>query len=595
MDAQDTNKKALLDQMIQQEQITVLFQPVVHLGWQGIMGYEAFVRGPESSPFFTPEALFDAAIEFDQLSELEYVCRDVIIQRFSELNLSGQLFINVNPLSLSVANFVPGRTLQLLKEHHLEASRIIIEISEIHPLQDWKLLQFAVKHYREMGFKISLDEVGGGCSNLKLWAELCPDFVKIERDCIRGVEKSVARRRYVSSILEVAKVIGSQIIIEGVEHTEEYAILRNLGVHLAQGFYFAVPKENPDTAIAPQLFSERTRRQPGTGVLTAVKLVKNLHAVKAMDTLESVGEVFNNDENTHSVAVLTEEGYPLGLVLRSDLLNILASRYGRELFARKPIQDFIKRKTLIVDIDTPLEEVSRTITNAPDHYSDEFIIASNGIAVGRGLLLDLLSSITDLQITRARYANPLTLLPGNVIIQQKLDELLLAKEPFHVAYCDLDNFKPYNDVYGYLRGDELIRLTGRLLSEVCENDLDFIGHIGGDDFIVLFKSKDWEERCHTLLSQIGQIILNYYTEQDKMQGGIVASDRYGEIRAFPFVALSIGALSIERDYDKITTDMIAEIVTAAKKAAKRTSGNSLHIIECNQLNETQAINTIIAS
>ena len=180
-----------------------------------------------------------------------------------------------------------------------------------------------------------------------------------------------------------------------------------------------------------------------------------------------------------------------------------------------------------------------------------------------------------MQITRARYANPLTLLPGNVIIQQKLDECIQSQEPFHVAYCDLDNFKAYNDVYGYHRGDEIIRLTGRLLLEICETEQNFVGHIGGDDFIVLFREADWLARCDRLLTKLTEIIPHYYSEEDRTRGSIVARDRFGQMRDFPLVTLSIGAISVD-NCERVTVERIAEIASVAKKLAKQTNGNSLH-------------------
>ena len=95
----------------------------------------------------------------------------------------------------------------------------------------------------------------------------------------------------------------------------------------------------------------------------------------------------------------------------------------------------------------------------------------------------------------ARYANPLTLLPGNVPIQEHIERLLQSQRPFAVAYCDLDHFKPYNDVYGYKRGDQVIQRLGRILVECAAPEVDFVGHIGGDDFIVVFENADWPERC----------------------------------------------------------------------------------------------------
>jgi diguanylate cyclase (GGDEF)-like protein len=205
------------------------------------------------------------------------------------------------------------------------------------------------------------------------------------------------------------------------------------------------------------------------------------------------------------------------------------------------------------------------------------MITENGRFVGKGTILDLLSTITDLQITRSRHANPLTLLPGNILIQQKLDEFLRNREDFFVAYCDIDYFKAYNDVYGYMRGDDLIQLVGRLLTESADPDLDFVGHIGGDDFIVLFRSADWRERCRKLLQTFETLAPDYYTAKDRQIGGIEVCDRYGEKRYFPFVALSIGILPVTASQSGLTKEDIAERASIAKRKAKEYCGNAMHV------------------
>lgn len=574
------SRKSQLREILRDNSITVLFQPVIHLGLQAIIGYQARIRGPASSDLSLHETLYEVALEHDRLIDLEYLYRERSIARFTELNLPGALFISVQPNTFSDRLFIPGKTLQLLQEHGLDPSRVIIEIADFDPIQNQELVQFGVRHYREMGVKLALRETGNGYSSLALWTELFPDYVKVAHASIAGVDTSSGRRRYVSALMEISRSVGNQLIIEGVSTAEEYATLRNMGINLVHGDYFAAPLENPDTVVDARKFSERVqRKKTGDKIPTIAKLIKPLTMVQSTDTMQAVERVFEQDENIPSLGVIDSDGYPLSLIIRSDFMNILASRYGRELFARKPISEFIKRKVLIIDHETRLEDVSRSITNSSDYYTEEFIITSQGKVMGKALLLDLLSAITDLQITRARYANPLTLLPGNVVIQQKMDELVNAREPFIVAYCDLDNFKAYNDVYGYLRGDELIRLTGRLLGEVSHEHFDFVGHIGGDDFIILFKSPDWRERCENLLSKMEHIIPNYYTDADKLRGGIVTVDRYGATRQFPFVSLSIGALAIDRNYEQVNMDSIAETATDAKKIAKKTSGNSFYLVE----------------
>src|SRR5690606_20413911 len=111
--------------------------------------------------------------------------------------------------------------------------------------------------------------------------------------------------------------------------------------------------------------------------------------------------------------------------------------------------------------------------------SQDFIITRDGRFYGIGKTSTLLRRITEQQIRNARYANPLTLLPGNVPIHELLEELLARDEPFHVAYCDLDHFKPYNDCYGYSRGDEVIVYLAQIIQGEVDAQLDFVGHIGG--------------------------------------------------------------------------------------------------------------------
>src|SRR3546814_20755996 len=121
-------------------------------------------------------------------------------------------------------------------------------------------------------------------------------------------------------------------------------------------------------------------------------------------------------------------------------------------------------------------------------------MTEGGQFIGVGTGFDLIREITQMQIHAARYANPLTQLPGNVPIDEHIEALLLSEEPFAVCYGDLDHFKPFNDLYSYRKGDEVIQITAGLLSENADPGLDFVGHIGGADFVVIFKRPDWRAR-----------------------------------------------------------------------------------------------------
>lgn len=176
-----------------------------------------------------------------------------------------------------------------------------------------------------------------------------------------------------------------------------------------------------------------------------------------------------------------------------------------------------------------------------------------------------------------RHANPLTGLPGNVPIYEHLDEAIQRKDRVTVAYFDLDNFKPFNDVYGYARGDAVIRLVASALEEHLGPDGDFLGHVGGgDDFIVVFHSHDWQMRCEQILTTFSQRVGEHYRSEDREQGGIFALSREGEERFFPLVTLSIGAIS--PDMERVVSHGdIADMATRAKHNAKNIPGSSLYV------------------
>lgn len=568
--------RALLDQLIAQEDLHVLFQPIVALDRQSIHGYEGLVRGPEHSLLHKPNVLFAAAAKYQRLAELDFLCHKMIARQFAKLKLKGLLFLNIDPGTPSDPGFIPGQTLVYLKSYAIDPERVVIEITETRPIPEWSVCRTALQHYRQLGFRVALDDLGTGYSSLKLWSELRPDLVKLDREFIQDVDQDATKRQFIHSLLEIAKSQNCQIVAEGIEHKREYAALRQLGITLAQGRYFAAPTATPTPTLDPRLFSERAHRPATQHHRTAAALLREVPPIAPELPVRDVGELFRTQDRLHALAVV-DRGQPLGIIPRDHLMNVLASRYGLDLHGRKPIREFLTQAALMFDLHTPLEDISRRLTGAEGHYTDEFILTTEGVYLGLGSLLDLLRAITDLQVHRARYANPLTLLPGNLLIQQTLDDWLGQDEPFWMAYCDLDHFKAYNDVYGYARGDELIQLTGRLLLEFSDPERDFVGHIGGDDFIVLFRSPAWRQACEQVLHTFASLVPNHYSPEDRQRGGIAASDRYGQKRQFPFVALSIGVLPIAPGCCDLSEETISAWASHAKKQAKQQEGNSLHI------------------
>lgn len=310
---------------------------------------------------------------------------------------------------------------------------------------------------------------------------------------------------------------------------------------------------------------------------TIACLVRPVPSITPDLTVDAVGALFRRMRRLHDLPVV-QSGIPVGLVRRMDFMDIYLSQYGRDLYSRKPIALFMDARPTILENSTLLEDASRVITARADRHasSQAFIITQERRYLGLAWTMDLLEKITDLRVHCARYANPLTLLPGNVPIQEHIERLLQSQRPFAVAYCDLDHFKPYNDVYGYKRGDQVIQRLGRILVECAAPEVDFVGHIGGDDFIVVFENADWPERCARILAVFAQDVPRFYSEQDRAQGGILAQDRSARSQFFPLLSLSIGAVVPDHARCRSHHD-IATLATDAKHQAKQIAGNSLFV------------------
>jgi GGDEF domain-containing protein len=298
--------------------------------------------------------------------------------------------------------------------------------------------------------------------------------------------------------------------------------------------------------------------------------------VFSQTTNEEVHEIFCSRPDLFSLPVVDDE-VPVGMITRSSVVDKLARPYYRELYGKKSCASFMDENPLIVDHKTTIHELSRKVVAAGRLFLiNGYIITDNGKYCGVGTGHDLMKKVTEMQIDAARYANPLTQLPGNVPLHQEIDKMIEQQICFVCVYCDLDNFKPFNDCYGFERGDSVIMMVGEILSSIIDQDLDFLGHIGGDDFICLFRSEDWELRSRRVLEKFDKESQKYFSKEDLKAGGYYAEDRRGKNVFHPLMKISLGAIRVDPDYIHSHKEL-SGIAAEAKKMAKKISGNSLYI------------------
>jgi len=176
--------------------------------------------------------------------------------------------------------------------------------------------------------------------------------------------------------------------------------------------------------------------------------------------------------------------------------------------------------------------------------------------------------------------NPLSKLPGNPSIQARIERVLQSGKKFAVLYIDLNNFKAYNDIYGFEAGDRVIKTTANILVKTVlpgENSENFIGHIGGDDFIVITDFEDAEPLAKKIINAFNEISPSFYNKEDREKGYIIATDRQGNIKKFSLLSISIGI--VHNNLRQITSyAQISNIGSELKKAAKN-SNTSAYVID----------------
>ncbi len=569
-------------QLLQGPGLSAVFQPILDFRAHRYLGYEGLIRGPAGSPLHSPLALFGLAGHAGLTMEFERLCRRVVLAGFAALNVPEKLFINVSPSCLRDPTFLNGETAELLGSLGLKTSRIVIELTENQHISDFSALRDIIEAYRSLGYQIAIDDLGEGFSNLRMWSEVRPEFVKIDRHFISGIESDALKFQLVRAMHDIADTCNSRIIAEGIETDAEFATVRDLGIKLGQGYRICRPEVNPG-------------RSPGEGIRALIedssviifphertqatvirKLLRQVKPLAPNMENDKVYAYFEQHPELHVLPVVKDD-VPLGMVNRHSLIDRFARPFQREIYGRRSCTQFMDAAPLIVDHKTSVQEVGRLLSaSAKHHIFDGFIITEQGRYVGIGNSQDLMALITDMQIHAARYANPLTQLPGNVPINEHMERLLERGASFVACYCDIDHFKPFNDAYGYRKGDDVILMLGKLLSGLVDLQTDFIGHIGGDDFMLLLQSADWEERCARMLRQFDEHMAALLAPEDLARGGLVSEDRRGQPAFHPFPALSIGCVRAEPGLFSSHHE-ISFAVSHAKKQAKKSAGSSLFV------------------
>jgi len=564
--------------ILKERQIRTVFQPIISLRNGTVYGYEALSRGPQDSPLHEPELLFDCAEEYGKMWELELLCRSTAIEAVSQLEEPIKLFLNVNPQIMYDEKFRVGFTKEFLNSYHIDPHNIIIEITEKGSVNNVPDFIRIVEHYKKQGYKIAIDDAGAGYSGLNLISDIHPHFLKLDMKLIHGIEKDTMKQALVKSLSEFASLTNISLIAEGIETKAELNKLIDIGVQYGQGFYL----QKPDSSILPIRDSVKfdikeanaRKNQLLDRRITDLFICNISTTQKCLTPKIMISQVYDLMEKDKTITgfCITENEYLIGIITRSRLYNFLSGQYGYNLYARKTIDLIMSTEFLQVDYHESVHVVSKlAMARNTEHLYDFISITHDSRYYGIVTVKDLLEKTIQVEVNNARHLNPLSELPGNILIEKRLEACLMEEDEYNILYFDMNNFKAYNDVYGFENGDRCIKNFARIMRNRIHKEKDFIGHIGGDDFMAIVQKCNIEKLCRNIISDFSSALPKFYNQNDLNRGFITTKNRHGVEEDFPLLSIAIACVS-SKTYQ--TVYQLSEDITHLKKACKQKGGSA---------------------
>ncbi|MGW1715851.1 EAL domain-containing protein [Streptomyces sp. NPDC002156] len=442
------------------------FQPVVNLTTGGVAALEILAR-PESGDILA-QARRDPELDgrLAALAVRAAAARETLLP------------LHVNVFAGTLADL--GGLAAL---HHAvrEAGRlpweVTVDVVPPYTHVPQRALLEAVAVLRGEGFRICADGVGDGDVPLRLLTDLAPDLVKLDASLLD-------RPAAVRAMRTLCEQLSALLSVEGVETELQCAAAVSAGAQLAQGELFAPPARLPVADVYVPPLSPGTAATPPSGP-SVRQFVRPAALLPATASAGRVRALLTGAPDVSGVVLVDETGVPVRSVHRSRFLLSMSGRYGHALYADRPAAK-LGDPPRTVGVDATAWEVLDVVADGDrDRTSDDVAVVDRyGRCVGVVRLADLVRALAESRVEEAAGLNPLTRLPGSDAITAEVDRRITDGRMFALSWLDVDHFKRVNDGAGFAAGDELIRSVARVLAHSASGSTR-VGHIGGDDFLVL--------------------------------------------------------------------------------------------------------------
>ncbi len=580
---------ALLDILVN-KQLHAQFQPIVNLRDGQVVGYEALIRGPKGGTLRRPGALFRAAHKARMVAWFDLACQEQCFALAKAQGLKHLLFINMEAEGLAFLDMHDRPLATRARDCGLSPANIVIEITERQQVEDFPRLLQSITQLREQGFKIAIDDAGAGYSSLHVIAELRPDFVKIDRALVRNLDINGERRALLTALVQYARSIGTHILAEGSETREELGTLIDLGVTYGQGYLMGKPadtfrgvaRETREFICARQ----RQRAQRTLGRAPSVGELARAGKTLPPDALISAAATAFYKNPSQTSVVVVEAGQVRGLLMRQSLEHILSMArtvHMEELLPQDSVAQWMQTTFLRASEEQAASEVARQATTRTDlslEY-DIVVVDQGGCYAGVLPMRILMETVANVQENRLRYADPLTGLPGRVILEQEMSRRLDAREPLAVLRLDLGGLTAYNRHCGLAHGDEAIQRVADLIHNAAaqlgihpsanaaihvqaDNNCEscsamasqpverptrpaasgaFIAHLGGGGFVVLTHPDQAAGVSKQITQQFTRLQPLLHTYQQMRADCPEADERGDPVRRIPLLICAIAGVT----------------------------------------------------
>lgn len=541
------------------------YQPIVDFSQNGkVFGFEALCRlkTPDGQWLNGMES-FSLAAEVKRSQELDIACQYLALMGKSQsISVEKPIFINTLPQTIMSPGWLDF-ILQLLKKHAIDSRNVVIEIVESEKTSPEVLAKYC-DEIRKHGLRIALDDMGSGFNGLRILAEVRADFIKIDRTIVHEAQGSRVRTVLLEAIISMAQRLGCTIIAEGLERVEDITYCQDLGLHYAQGYYFAHPQSTPCEKVSALPPRDESHRSHVPDDFHIGEYISQGLTIDVSSTISKARSLFNAHTDV-ATAIVLDGKIPLGILKRGKVFSKKITGLGA---CCDPLPKVINH--LI-----PSSTLARLFYLERGNTDIWVTVDEHGAYVGILQPMEIMAQLISRKATTGSL-HPLSHLTTGPTLRQTLDNSLRNNPNTQLVYIDLDHFKAYNDRYGFIRGDAMIRLLSEIIrQEFLEKFGVLVGHIGGDDFVLIYDhtSPTLTDTLLHVISQFQALAIHLYDGTDLERGFFTTEDG----KDHPVASVSIAVVNGKQGTLENSV-MAAERAAALKKIGKANIG-SIVVVE----------------